>query len=126
MADYEIQGYEFNLVPRTKANIDSVQSIIEDNEEKRRKMIQFVQDLAEDKDDPTDLDTDEAEAKAKEELGYAEVMNQWELRRAIFKEALSGPTDQLDMEQVTWDQLEEVRTDFLPPSMRYLDVLDAS
>jgi hypothetical protein len=126
MADYEIQGYEFNLKPRTKANIDAVQSIVEENEEKRQEMYEFIQSLSENEEDFTDLDPDEAEEKAKEELGYTEVMDQWELRRTMFKEILQGPIDQLDMEAVTWDQLEEVRTDFLPPSMRYLDVLDAS
>lgn len=126
MADYSIQGYEFSMVPRTKANIDEVQGIVEENEERREEMFEFLQDLTSEDENFEDLDTDEVEEKAEEELGYTEVMDQWEIRRKMFNMILEGPHDQIDIEQVTWDTLEEVRTDFLPPSMRYLDVLDAS
>jgi len=122
-ADYKIQGYEFNLIPRTKANIDEIHEIIEENEKKRGKIVEFLEDLA-DSGEITDISGDEAEKKAKEELGYSSVKGDWEIRREIFRTVLDGPHDQIDIEQVTWDTLEEVRTDFLPPQMRYLDALE--
>lgn len=126
MADrptYEIQGYEFTQKRRTKANIDAVRDIVQENEEKRAAMYEWMQEQAEEVGDPTELDGDEMREKAIDELGYDSVMGPWEVRRVMFEEILDGPHEHIDIEQVTWDELEEVRTDFLPPQMRLLDAL---
>jgi len=47
MADrptYEIQGYEFTQRRRTKANIDTVRDIVQENEEKSAKALKVVLD----------------------------------------------------------------------------------
>lgn len=125
MADIEVQGYKFDYVPRTKANIDRVREMVTGNEEKREEMYEFVEEKAQRLDPGESLNREEVEAEAKEQLGFTEVLGPWELRYEIFEMALDGPHEHIDREKLTWDVLEEVRTDFIPKPMRLLDALDA-
>jgi len=117
---FEIQGRTFELARQTRANIDRVQEIIQDNAAKRQEMIEWFDEQTEEVENPSDLDSDEMEARAEEELGYSEVMGEFEIRYEIFKAATVGPHEDIDVEEITWPVLEEVRTSFLPPQMRLL------
>jgi hypothetical protein len=113
----EIQGETFNYVPRTQSNIEDVTGYIRETERNRVKLRQTVISLIQE--DP-EMDPEVAEEKAKEEIGFTEVPDKFEMLREVFRRALDGPHDKIDHEEVTWDQLAEVRENFIPPPMRVL------
>lgn len=120
--EYTFQGETFRLKPQTKANIDRVHEIIQENARKRSDMIDWVEErVRELEESEEELDKEALKEEAKEELGYAEVAGEFEIRYDIFRAAVEGPHDKIDHSALTWPELEEVRTDFLPQQMRLLN-----
>jgi len=119
--EYTFQGHQFTLKPQTKANIDRVHEIIQENARKRGEMIEWVEERVQEVEKSEDeLDKDALREQAADELGYTEVAGEFEIRFEIFRAAVDGPHDKIDHSELTWPELEGVRTDFLPPQMRLL------
>lgn len=118
----EVQGYEFEYVPRTQKNIEDVIEYMQENMSMSQEMQEKTQSVVEEMDE---LDADKINEKVRDEIDFdpEEIDDDWEMRRKVFRRALNGPHEHIDYEKLTWDELEEVRKGFIPEQMRFLDAL---
>ena len=120
----EVQGYEFEYVPRTQKNIEDVVEYMQENMTLSDKLNRATREVFENMDEP---DAQEIDKQVRERLDFdpEEIDGDWEMRRKVFRRALDGPHEHIDHDDLTWDTLEEVRKGFIPEQMRLLDALTA-